>query len=307
MKRADGSLVVGSCTALEERRRNGVLVERNGATVDGVEKFVLDHVLGGDAEGRVVDEGLLQQVHAGRADVLDGRGEVVLGPAREGCLVVRQRGDAGPDFLCRCAQDAEHAEQLIDLRVALEQRLARCHLSEDAADGPDVDGARVALGSQQDFWSAVPERDDLVRVVADRDAEGAAQAEVGDLDHAFLVDQQVLRLQIAVEDAAAVAEEHCGGDLVEIAAHQLRVHHFVRRQRVHVLLQVHTQELEDQVQTIVLHQHILEQNDVRMFQFLEQRDFTETDHRKLKSTQQVRSITYRMAVLGIPSSEGGKN
>ena len=33
------------------------------------------------------------------------------------------------------------------------------HLGEDAADGPDVDGAGVLVGAEQDLGSAVPQGD----------------------------------------------------------------------------------------------------------------------------------------------------
>lgn len=64
---------------------------------------------------------------------------------------------------------------------------------------PDVDGASVLVGAEQDLRRPVPQGDDLVRVHADGDAEGARQAEVGDLDGAVLVDQKILGLQIPEE------------------------------------------------------------------------------------------------------------
>jgi hypothetical protein len=47
----------------------------------------------------------------------------------------------------------------------------------------------------------------------DRDADGPGQAEVGDLDGAALVDEQVLRLQVAVENAPLVAEQDALGSI----------------------------------------------------------------------------------------------
>jgi len=47
-----------------------------------------------------------------------------------------------------------------------------------------------------------------VRVGAHRDHEGAREAEVGELERALAVDEQVLRLEVAVHDAARVAEVH---------------------------------------------------------------------------------------------------
>ena len=66
------------------------------------------------------------------------------------------------------------------------------HLCKDATDGPDVNGAGVLVGPEKDLGGAVPQGDHLVRVDADRDAEGPGEAEVGDLDGAALVDEQVL-------------------------------------------------------------------------------------------------------------------
>lgn len=111
-------------------------------------------------------------------------------------------------------------------------------LSEDAANGPDVDGGGVVLGAQEDLRSAVPQCYDLrrrnpasasgyehpptrpqrptegnqrvstylVRVRADRDAEGAGETEVSKLEHAAAVDEEVLGLEIPVKDAVGVAE-----------------------------------------------------------------------------------------------------
>lgn len=41
----------------------------------------------------------------------------------------------------------------------------------------------------------------LVSVSADRDAEGASKTKVGELDHTVFIDEQVLRLQIAMQNA----------------------------------------------------------------------------------------------------------
>ena len=92
--------------------------------------------------------------------------------------------------------------------LTLEEGLLGGHLREDAADTPDVDGTRILVGAQEDLGGAVPEGHYLVGVHAHGDAKGAGQAEVGDLDRTVLVDQQVLRLQIPVEDPPLVAEKH---------------------------------------------------------------------------------------------------
>ena len=50
-----------------------------------------------------------------------------------------------------------------------------------------------------------PERDDLVRVRAHGDAERAREPKVGELELALAVDEQVLRLEVAVQHAVEVA------------------------------------------------------------------------------------------------------
>ena len=76
---------------------------------------------------------------------------------------------------------------------------------KNASGGPHVDRGRVELGAEEDVRRAVPQRHDLGRVAPHRDAERPRQPEVGQLQLAALVDQQVLGLQVAVEDVAAVA------------------------------------------------------------------------------------------------------
>ena len=48
-------------------------------------------------------------------------------------LEVREVADAGPCFLVRCAEVAEHAEQLVDFAVAGEEGAAVDHLCKDAS------------------------------------------------------------------------------------------------------------------------------------------------------------------------------
>ena len=91
------------------------------------------------------------------------------------------------------------------------------HFREDAAEAPDVDGGGVGLGAEEDLGGAVPQRDDLVRVRPDGEGEGARQAEVCELDGAAVVDEQVLRLEVAVEDAMGVAVGDAGQQLMHVA------------------------------------------------------------------------------------------
>lgn len=62
----------------------------------------------------------------------------------------------------------------------------------------------------------VPERDDELREAADADGVAVAprEPEVGDLDRAAVVHEQVARLQVAVQDPAFVAVRD-GGEQLE--------------------------------------------------------------------------------------------
>lgn len=74
--------------------------------------------------------------------------------------------------------------------------------------------------AEQDFGAAVPKRDDFVGVGAEGDAEGASETEVADLEVAVFVDEEVLGLEIAVQDAVGVAvadsEEELVAELLDL-------------------------------------------------------------------------------------------
>ncbi len=83
--------------------------------------------------------------------------------ARARYLEVGQVAHAGPHLLVGSAEIAEDAEQLVDFAVAREKRAAVDHFCEYAADGPDVDGRGVVLGSEQNLGGAVPQSNDLCK------------------------------------------------------------------------------------------------------------------------------------------------
>lgn len=86
------------------------------------------------------------------------------------------------------------------------------------------------------------------------------------LNDTIFVDQQILWFQISVEYPSLVAEEHGCRNLVQVATDEVRVHHFLCWQCVHVFLQVHWQKFEDQVEAAVFHENILKVDDVWVFQ-----------------------------------------
>lgn len=55
----------------------------------------------------------------------------------------------------------ENPEKLIYLRVSMEQRLFGCQLSKDGPCAPHVNGGGIAGRTQENLWSAVPQRHNL--------------------------------------------------------------------------------------------------------------------------------------------------
>lgn len=79
-------------------------------------------------------------------------------------LVVRVLGDTRPCLLVGSAKHTEDAEQLIDLAVTREDGAVVEHFDEDAAHGPNVDGASILSSSEKNLRCAIPKSHDLDRV-----------------------------------------------------------------------------------------------------------------------------------------------
>lgn len=193
-----------------------------------LEVRVMHGLLGADAASRVVDEHALEEVEAVLAEDLDTvrvDDLVVLLPLplRKATLEVREGSDAGPVGLGRSAEDAEDLEDLVDFGVTGEERLARGHLGEDAANGPHVDAGGVLATTEENFRGAVPESDDFVGVGAKRHTESASETEISQLEVALLVDEQVLWLQVTVQNAVGVA---VAGALQQLQSELLDLHNW---------------------------------------------------------------------------------
>lgn len=288
-----------------------------------LEVDVVHGLLGADASGRVVHKQALEEVEATVTEDLDAVSidELLVGlpfPLREAALEVGEAGDAGPVVFTGRAEDAEDFEDLVDFRVTGEERLAGGHLGEDAADRPHVDAGAVLAAAEQDLGSAVPEGDDFVGVGAERNAEGTGQAKVGELQVALFVDEEVLRLEVAVQDTVGVAVAHAieklEGEFLDLSGESARHasvspsstgSYHVRAQShvslaaihdtlgqglatsaladgksLHVALEVEVEVLEDEVQLVAVGVDDVEQADnVRVVHLLEQGDFADGGRR----------------------------
>lgn len=85
------------------------------------------------------------------------------------------------------------------------------------------------------LWNP-PEGNDLIGVGLDGDGFGSSQSEVGQLEVTAVIDEEVLRLQVAMQNTARVTESQAAEELVKKNAYILWVHQIVAL--VQVLLQV---------------------------------------------------------------------
>ena len=117
----------------------------------------------------------------------------------------------------------------------LEGQGAREHRVEDDAERPNVRGGRVvpdALGGEEQLRRGVHDRaafgviEEVPAVAVVNLREERGQPEVGDLDlvEARAAQQDVLRLEVAVEDGARVAVVHSRDHLPKVAARHLLLH-----------------------------------------------------------------------------------
>ena len=118
-----------------------------------------------------------------------------------------------------------------------------------------------------------------MRVGPDGDAERAREAEVGELEEVVaLVDEQVLRLEVPVQDAVLVAEADPVEHLVQVELDEGVVLLEVGV-GVHEPLQVHVQVLEDQVEFLARVHHVEQRHDAPVAQLLEQRNLADGSRR----------------------------
>lgn len=107
-----------------------------------------------------------------------------LSPLRKFWIVVWQSQDSRPLVRSRRASALEYFEQLINVTATRKEGHARCHFCKDAADGPDIDGSAVPVGPQQEFWSSVPQRNDLKGIRSVGNGRQAGKTKIGKFERA---------------------------------------------------------------------------------------------------------------------------
>eukprot|EP01052_Picozoa_sp_SAG31_P014185 SAG31_NODE_872_length_11329_cov_3.968655_13_plen_228_part_00 len=177
-------------------------------------------------------------------------------------------------LLCRrAAREVGDQLDLLVHRMPREQWLSTKQLSTDAPCGPDVDGRRVAgeVRANQ-LGRTVPPGCNVVgpedRVLAHIAKVCPGQPKVANLEVTIGVDEDVARLQVAVEDVRIVDVAQPCEQLVQ---QPLNVHLLVLGLRADQVRKVGVQQLEhdvDGIEVLALRreQHVVDGDDVRVLE-----------------------------------------
>ena len=115
-------------------------------------------------------------------------------------------------LLARVAHDLNYLLYLLHVVHPLEQALLGHQLSEDAPDGPDIQGLRVVLLIQHDFRGTIPPCDDVNCLLCGRRvvsiAEASGQPEIANLQVAVHVDKDIRWLEVPVHYVRGVQVQH---------------------------------------------------------------------------------------------------
>lgn len=234
---------------------------------------VIERVLGRDAILGIVHEESFEQVHAVRVELVGDRGRVRgFEPNRKGRVPILQLRHTGPDVVVGRSELSKDLVELIDFRISGEEWFLVDHFGKDGANGPHVHGRRVGLRAHEDFGRTVPQRHDFVREGANGRTKGARESKVGNLQNAVARHEQILRLEVAVHDAARVAKGQAAAELKEVGLDEGRWEHALAG--FHVLFQVLVQKFEDEIEAAVFLDAIFQFDNVAMRQFSEQRNLT---------------------------------
>ncbi|KAI3487957.1 hypothetical protein L1887_48040 [Cichorium endivia] len=198
---SDGKLLLGP---VEERGHLAAVGHADLARAKLVEEGVAERLDGGETRaGRVLEQSGDEVDGVGRRARTEDLGEGMRSDLGE--LVLHVVGVHGLDLLARGrAEHLDDLDELIDAALAGEERLPLHELGHDAACGPDVDVGGVIGGAKDELGSSVVPGADVadVGLAGDEDLGGAKVAELEDAGRG--VEQQVLRLDVAVADADGV-------------------------------------------------------------------------------------------------------
>ena len=153
-----------------------------------------------------------------------------------GRVLVEQPANQVVEIVRHLRSDPAHAVELsvavlveqIEERVAVERRPAREHLVEDDAERVDVAPLGRRLAGRLFGGDVLGAADDAARLREAGAGEDLGDAEVGQLEDAIVADEDVRRLEIAMDDAVIVdmleGRADLEGDVDGVAPRELAAH-----------------------------------------------------------------------------------
>jgi hypothetical protein len=109
--------------------------------------------------------------------------------------------DGADNIIWWCSQQVRDDGELVDVILSREERLALEHLCENASCTPNIHFHIVLLPREHDLRSAVVSCRDISSHLRVLDA---GETEIANLQVAVLIDQDVRRLEISVNDTGGV-------------------------------------------------------------------------------------------------------
>ena len=167
----------------------------------------------------------------------------------EGGLEIGQVVDVDPLCGSGGAVELEDLEDLVDLTVSAEERLLFDQFCEDAAHCPNVHSQTVLLLAQKHLGRPVPQSLNFVSESLDGQAEGTGKAKISNFESAHLVNQQILRLEVPVDDPPGVAVVEAVAQLVEEQLHLIGSHRLLVL--AHVFLEIVVDKFKDKIQFLL--------------------------------------------------------
>lgn len=220
-----------------------------------------------------------QQIQPNLVHLREDHAQVLRGVDVPIRLVFRELRNPRPGPLRRGPHQAEDFLQLVFVGGAGKERPSRIHFRHDAAGGPDVDAGIIRPTAEEDVRSSIPERHDLVRKRVDRNPKSAGKAKIGQFQLTFIIDQQVLGFEIAVEDPVLMAKGDSLQELVHEGPDRNVVKLAARPTGVHVFLEIFVHILEHEHQFVLGMYDIMKGDDIFMFELLHQRNFSDGGRR----------------------------
>ena len=128
-----------------------------------------------------------------------------------------QCGELGPDAVIGGAQQVDDQLQLVDLRLAGQERLVGQELPQDAAAAPHVQGRGLGPRVEEQLRGPIPEGHHLRRHGLEGQAVVASQSEVGNLDAALVCHQKIGYFEITMDYVCRMEISEASKDLLHDA------------------------------------------------------------------------------------------